>query len=323
MKIAYIYHINNKYSYAAKTIATGFANAFTDRGESFKFFDITKLEKRAFSFEAIKLLNYGPDIIFTSAENIPHLPLALLKSTALVLWAPFYEPCDYEAQIHSISDSNKQLLNKYSTKHNIVVWSQHDDQINDRYFSGYEKELGLKLIQLLHCADKTRYTEPSANPEFDFLWVGNIGHRASTFESLIEPMKKTFGNHLVYTEHNMIDPQKIEAERLYTRSFVTPNVHSEAQVKHRILLNERTFTASMLGGFQICDNPLIRKYFSETELALASTSSDFIEKTHYYIKHPQERLQMIKKMQRNVLDNHTYFNRIDTVLSALGMTSKP
>lgn len=316
-RIAYIYQTDNKWGYAAKTVANGFKNAFIERGDSFKFFDIAKLENSFWPAEKIKLIAFSPDIIFTSVDNIPYLPLNTLKSTALVLWGSFYSPCNYEPQIDTILEKTKSVLNKYSSRHNILIWSQHDELINEQFFSGYQKELGLKVIQLLHCADKTRFTEPLLNPEFDFLWIGNVSHRLSTYNSVILPLKKEFKNHLEYTEHNMINPETVETKKLYSRSYITPNVHTAAQIKYNILLNERVFTSTMLGGFQICDNLLARKYFNEDELVIATNSNDFIEKTHHYISHPQERLHMIKKMQANLLKNHTYFNRINDVLAAL------
>ncbi|ACU02371.1 MULTISPECIES: glycosyltransferase [Pedobacter] len=316
-KIAYIYQTDNKWGYAAKTVANGFKNAFIERGDSFKFFDIAKLENSFWPAEKVKLIAFSPDIIFTSVDNIPYLPLNTLKPTALVLWGSFYSPCNYEPQIDTILEKTKSVLNKYSSRHNILIWSQHEELINEQFFSGYQKELGLKVIQLLHCADKTRFTEPMLNPEFDFLWIGNVSHRLSTYNSVILPLKKEFKNHLEYTEHNMINPETAETKKLYSRSYITPNVHTAAQIKYNILLNERVFTSTMLGGFQICDNLLARKYFNEDELVIATDSNDFIEKTHHYISHPQERLHMIKKMQANLLKNHTYFNRINDVLAAL------
>lgn len=317
MKIAYVYQMDNRWGYAAKTVASGFKNAFVERGDTFEFFDIHKLTHSFWPLEKLKLVNYAPDIIFASVENVPFLPLNLIKGTSLVLWGSFYSPCDYEAQIHGISEQTKKALNKHSAKHNILVWSQHDQLINEKFFSGYQKELGLKFIQLLHCADKTKYTQPVLSPEFDFLWVGNVSHRLTTYKSFIEPLKKELTNFLEYTEDNKIDPEIIETKQFYSRSFITPNVHTEAQIKYKILLNERVFSSTILGGFQICDNPLARNFFNENELVIATEPNDFIEKAHYYITHPDDRIKLIKEMQSNILKNHTYFNRVEAILKAL------
>ncbi|WP_214227139.1 glycosyltransferase [Pedobacter sp. B4-66] len=317
LKVAYVYDLNNKYSYATRSVATGFKNAFKARGDQFMAFDSSRLDKQFIPLEKARLLRFNPDIIFAPVSKIAYLPLNLLKKTALVFWGEFYSPCFYEAQIDNVSKETKDLLNKYSTRNNILVWSQHDKVINDQYFGGYEKELGVKFIQLLHCADKTQYTEPILEPEFDFLWIGNISHRIETYNSFIAPLKGVYSNYLEYNEHNMITPESIEAKRLYQRSHIAPNIHTPAQIKERILVNERVFSSTMLGGFQICDNPLASQYFNEDELVIATTKDEFIDKMSYYRTHLQERFEMIKKMQENILSNHTYFNRIDSILKAL------
>ncbi|WP_316792773.1 glycosyltransferase [Pedobacter frigoris] len=315
-KIAYIYNINNKYSYAAKTMANGFKSAFIERKDSFRFFDITKLENSFWPDEKFKLAAYAPDIIFVSVENIPYIPLNLLKSTKIVLWGSFYSVCDYDLKIPVVTEKAKQAVKKYSKKHQMLICSVYEESINERFFSGYKKDLGLNLIHLLHCADKTKYAAPLSNPEFDFLWIGNIGQSTTAYNSFIQPLKKSLPNYLEYNEHNMISRETIESKLYYSRSFITPNIHTEIEIKNKMLLNEMVFKSSMLGGFQICDNPLAAELFPEDELIIATNGDDFLEKAHYYISNPDKRMEMIKRMQENILKNHTYANRIDQILAS-------
>lgn len=315
MKAAYIFDVRNRYSHAAKTVANGFKNAFLDRRDTFSFFDIMRMKGSFGFYEKIKLLHFSPDVIFTSLENIHFLPGNLPVNVKLVLWAPFYQPCHYEPQIHSITDETKKLLHKISFKNDLIVWSQHDDEINERFFSGYQKEMGLKFVQLLHAADKTKCTNPSLLPELDFVWVGNIGHRRYRYESFINPLKNHYKNHVEFTENNTGDPGYIESKQLYKRSLVAPNIHTDAQVNYQILINERVFTATILGGFQICDNPLARKYFKEDELLIAQNSNQLMEYVEFFRKNPEQRIPLIKKMQHNILQQHTYHHRIKSILS--------
>lgn len=315
MKIAYIYDRNHRHSYAGETVAQGFKNAFVERKDAFKFFDVEKLKKRLNPVERLNIIRFAPEMIFTSVENIHFLPLKFLHSTKLVLWAPFYEPCDYEPQIHALSEDTKRTLHRNSFKHDILVWSQHDDEINDRFFSGYRSELGLKFVQLLHAADHKQFATPLLAPELDFVWIGNIGHRFNRYNRFINPLKGYFPNYLDYNENKRISPSKLEAEKLYRQSFIVPNIHTDAQVAQQILLNERVFSATMAGGFQLCDNPLARKYFAEDELPIVNTAEEIIYYYHHFRKHPEERLNRIKKMQQKILENHTYKHRVETVLS--------
>lgn len=315
-KIAYVYNINDKQNYAAKTMANGFKNAFIEKGDYFRFFDITKLENSFWPDEKLKLVAYAPDIIFAGAEKVPYIPLNLLKNTKVVLWGSFYFSCDYEPRLPVITEKAKQVLNKYSAKHNFLICSPYDHTINECFFSGYQKDLGIKLIRLLHCADKTKYTLPIANPEFDFLWVGSIGQNANAYSSIVPGLKKNFSNYLEYNEHNMISPETIESRQYYSRSCITPNIHTEAQIKNKMLLNEKVFTSSMLGGFQICDNPLARELFKEDELIIATNGEEFLEKALHFAANPDGRIEMIRKIQETILRNHTYSNRIDQILEA-------
>jgi hypothetical protein len=67
-------------------------------------------------------------------------------------------------------------------------------------------------------------------------------------------------------EHSAASPEKILSEQFYSRSFFAPNIHTDAQIKNSILVNERVFSSTLQGGFQLYDNRVARKYFTEEEL---------------------------------------------------------
>lgn len=320
LKAAYVFDVDNPGTFAGKTVAMGFQNAFLDRGDDCRFFDVKKMNRGWAKTERRKLIEYAPDLLFTSVENIHLLPKRLNKNTKLVLWGQFYEPCDYELQTHCISPHTKALLQRLAYKFDVLVWSQHDDTINERFFLGYEKDLGVKFVQLLHAADHTKYVAPSdESPKYDFMWIGNIGHRKAAYESFIEPLKKQTTNYLDFHEYKRVDPRIVEFNKLYRKSLIIPNIHTPAQVKHRILLNERVFATAMHGGFQLCDTPLAGKYFSSEELIIAQTPDEFLEKFIYFKNNPDERLPYIQKMQDNILKNHTYENRITNIFNAFNI----
>lgn len=320
-KIAYIVDLNNPATFAGRTVAQGFNNAFVDLGADFRFFDLKRISRGGlFNTEQQKLRKYDPDLLFTSLENIHFLPHQLNKHTKLILWGQFYEPCDYEPQIHYILPQTKALLRKLAKKFEILIWSQHDDVINEHFFSGYERELGLKFVQLLHAADHTKYLPiVEDEPKHDFMWIGNIGHRKATYESFITPLKKITSNYLDFHEYKQVDPRIVEFNQLYRKSLIIPNIHTPAQIDQRILINERVFTSAMQGGFQLCDAPLARKYFPAEELIVAETPNEFLERFIYFKNNPNERFPYIQKMQANILKNHTYKNRIATILDTFDL----
>src|SRR5690606_37381200 len=113
--------------------------------------------------------------------------------------------------------------------------------------------------------------------------------RRDRYEKWIGPLKQKYTNYIDYNEYNMVEPIFIESGHFYQRSLFAPNIHSTAQVENKILLNERVFTSSVMGGFQICDNPLARKYFTEEELVIAKTPEEVIDFSEYFKKNIEKR----------------------------------
>lgn len=81
-----------------------------------------------------------------------------------------------------------------------------------------------------------------------------------------------------------------------------------------IALNERTWWICGAGGFQITDNPIIRDFFGEDEVALATSAEDYREVFNYYLAHPEKREAMSKKAQDRTLKEYTYRNNIEKIL---------
>lgn len=313
-KIAYIYRIQHRANFAGNMVANGFKRAFIDQGYQFQEYDLSAF-KNIFSKnqEARKLLTYDPDMLFTSVDNVKYLPLNEMNELKLVLWGQYYKKNEFEKDTTTISELDKKMLKRIRDKHDILIWSQHSNEINEDYFSGYKNELGLKFIQLLHCADRTNEVQINNIKKYDFAWVGKIQHRKQAYNEFIAPIKILSNKYLEYTENNPINPTMEILSNIYQSAVVCPNVHSSAQRNYKLLLNDRTFVIPMLGGFEICDNELGRSYFAEDELAIASTPTDFIELYKYYVRYPEKTIPMIEKLRNNILINHTYHNRIKEI----------
>ncbi|WP_017258045.1 glycosyltransferase family protein [Pedobacter arcticus] len=321
MRVAYIINQNNPYTYAGITVANGFRNAFLNLGHVFEYFDIKALKSEFWKKKEFnRLLSYDPDLIFASVDDLNILNLKLLPPTKFVLWGAFYKECNYEGQAQTVLKRTKRKLNDFSNKHHIIIWAQHSEQLIEDFFSGYRNELGLKIIQLMHCADDGKIQQPQLHSDYDFLWIGNISHRLETYKEFIEPLKTITANYKEYTEHNKIAPEEVENQALYKKAFLSPNVHTKAQIQFNMGLNERVFSSSLMGGFQICDNNLAKNYFQSDELIVLSRKDEFIDAFYYYKDHPSMRLEMILKMQQNILKNHTYKNRIAQIFDVMELT---
>ena len=322
-RIAYIYRIHHGSNLAGKMVAQGFRNAFVDMGYEFKEFDSHNFKQYFNRSERNKLCEYQPSVIMSSVENIRYLPLNTLLPQKLVLWGQFYSPNNLDKDTVTISKSDKNELKRQSKRHHILIWSQHSDEINEKYFKGYEKELRLQFTQLMHCADKTKYVpvilDRLSTPEYDFVWIGKIKHRRKSYEQFIGPLKSFSKRYIEYTERCPIDPASIKITQLYASSSLAPNVHSESQRMNHAVLNDRVFVSTFMGGFQICDNMLAKKYFTEDEMIISDNPKQYLEYCRYYLNNPHLRIEMIKKAQDKILHEHTYHNRIEKLRSILSV----
>ena len=82
----------------------------------------------------------------------------------------------------------------------------------------------------------------------------------------------------------------------------------------------RVFEILSCGAFQLCDDQ--RDVFSlfndGTDLVKFVDADDFINKTNYYLAHPEERKEIAVVGRRNAVENHTYVHRIKKLLSYVG-----
>ena len=81
----------------------------------------------------------------------------------------------------------------------------------------------------------------------------------------------------------------------------------------------RIFEALACGAFVISDNEKDAfSLFNDSEhLARFDSVHDLIEKARYYLDHPVEREQIAWQGRQEVLNNHTYVDRIESLLSLL------
>lgn len=80
----------------------------------------------------------------------------------------------------------------------------------------------------------------------------------------------------------------------------------------------------MSGGFCISDyvESMANDVFTNGEVIFAKTPKEFKTLVDYYVKNPLERFQHIQAGYQSVVKNHTYFDRMATVFSALGLESE-
>jgi len=106
-----------------------------------------------------------------------------------------------------------------------------------------------------------------------------------------------------------------KSEILFGSKIVFNNFHY-AEINS---VNAKFFEIAGIGAFQICDyKPAISEYsVIPVEKFTYKNINEAVELIHYYLKNQKERHQLALDQHTHFLKNHTYENRINTILNCL------
>ena len=104
----------------------------------------------------------------------------------------------------------------------------------------------------------------------------------------------------------------------YARTRIAPNPLMPYLIQYPMEICDRTFSAAACGIFQITNwTPVTDRFFTTDELTQVRTPVEFLQTFEYYIKRPEERNTIALKTLQRVFSQHTYFHRIDMLVSFL------
>lgn len=111
-----------------------------------------------------------------------------------------------------------------------------------------------------------------------------------------------------------------EAVKIYNASKINLNLHSSVQADKLVsggdFINPRTYELAAMGAFQLVDKrSLIFEQFAPDELATFTTPEEFYAKITYFLTHPQERQAFTVRARKRALAEHTYTQRMQTMLA--------
>lgn len=344
-----IYHVpylNTRY--AGRSIYYGYKHAFEELGHNFKFLTVED--------NFYDTLNYSnPDIFFFSLNrySVKYLDIDYLlkykknhKNFKTFVWIPFWQSPFSALRVNetpSLSEMSDmlQILNSGLCDYS---YSQVDEE--DPRMEGFEKETGFKYYSIPLAADKFYMNGVFKKTfEADISFIGTLLPEKRDFiKKNVLPLRnmydlKLYGQDWKFSEKVLSlskkfaqymnipvlkDIQKpvlgLEDEAsIYKSSVISINVHEEYQKEYGKDCNERVFKIPLYGGFEITDNSsVIKKYFKEgEEIIVAKDSKDWFEKIDYYMKNPEKRLKIMEAGKARVLKDHTYVNRVRSLLSLL------
>ncbi|MBP7688054.1 MAG: glycosyltransferase [Thermoflexales bacterium] len=108
-----------------------------------------------------------------------------------------------------------------------------------------------------------------------------------------------------------------DAAKVYNLAKICPNVHHpQTQLGG---LNTRTFEVLATGGFELVDNVagLEENFEVGREIVTYTSPAQWRELADYYLAHPDERAAISARGRARVLHNHTYEERLKTILRTL------
>lgn len=307
----------------------GWKNAFHALGIGFRHLDCEKEDPNDY------IRNNEVDLLMTSSgEGISKVDAAELNSRkiAVVIAGLPYNHSNSSFDPHCpLADPDE--VRHIASIDRKIIWSQHEPLFNDYFYQGY-KELGIDVLYLPYCADTTTISlHDKTKTEYDFFFVGGLAHKKKgnleTLKQILERLPqerikiygdkawtKLFGIPVSFTGENE------NWIRYYQTSAISPNFHIYRQKNKKLLVNDRTFHIPVYGGFQICDNPLARKFFDSNELVIAENEEEFIELFFHYLARPEERFRIIENGLKRVMKDHSYFNRIATIFEVFSINRK-
>ena len=340
--IFFVPHLNT--IYAGRTIYNGYKNAFVDLGHNFRFLTADDNQEKVYE-------EFQPQIIFTSMNPyvLKFLSLEVLKKQKrkglkVFVNVPFWTSPFSKMRVNESSSlsQNKEYVKLIKSGDFGDVYYNISEK-NDPRMEGFEKGTGYKQYTIPLAADKTiNYPEYSEKFKSDISFLGtNLPGKRAFFQKNIFPLKKKhdvkfYGQDWTKVDRFKGNAQKIgqyfnipllkdiqkpkfeleDERRIYNSSTISINVHEDHQKKYGTDCNERTFKIPISGGFEIVDNiACIKKYFvSGKEIIIAESDKDWLEKIDYYMKYPDKRLKIIEAGRTRVLRDHTYHQRIGTLL---------
>jgi len=287
---------------------------------------------------------FEPDVFMGQTYNVteglvkcikerPHLKVAMRASD----WGEFQDNIDLDKYpILVAQEKEKKLLErlKKETGKPDFVHNHYTQGWIDVTHNSWQDELGIKPVSLIHAADLYDFhPKPRLSVlDCDIAFVGGYWpYKAERLDpyiiSLCHPVGdyniKIFGsNWPVAQSHGIIATDNMPS--LFASAKVCLNVSEPHSQDFGYDIIERPFKILSSGGFCISDyvESMANEVFTNNEIVFAKTPKEFKQLIDYYINNPNERLSYMQSGYQCVIENHTYFERVKTILLELGLSNE-
>lgn len=190
-------------------------------------------------------------------------------------------------------------------------------------------------------------TVPTARYRCDIVYVGaNLPKKREAFRALLLPLRRRYSVRIYGADWNWFDRYLLhplaaaerrllrsglisrlrlfrqvpitDENRVYSSAKISLNFHEKHPGIDLKTVNARTFKIPASGGFEICDYvPQLREFFAPDEVIMPFTEKEWFEKIDYYLKNEKERKIVQEKGTQRALSEHTFHQRVKTMLRFL------
>ncbi|PKG22760.1 CgeB family protein [Niallia nealsonii] len=291
-------------------------------GQDVEFFSI---EKGMPDFQSL-IAKFNPDMAFTlvgfylPADMLQYLKQRGIKTAVWLTEDPYYmdltsslaEDFDYVFTIDAAALEYYQKKGHQQAYHLPLATDSHlfaPKQVDKKYQSdiclvGYPYPDRIRCIQLL-----LHYTP------FHIQVVGPWKHLLRKF--------RRYQN--ISINYNWMDPSIVA--NYYNGAKIVLNTHRPANERHNEnklgvvgkSINNRTFDVASCAAFQLIEykEGLSTNFLEEKEIVSFKSEKELIEKANYYIQADEKRREIAKKGRERVEKEHTFFHRVDEMISII------
>ena len=308
---------------------------FITNSKSGAFFEIAKGWKNALESLGHKVVlwdgkhpiwaNHQPDIYIGCSGWRQTLPQNHKANVAIHV-NPY---CDETIQVPNgpqINEHPEAISWTLAQKPKFVFGYGLQDDMNQWWYK-WKRDHGIDLVGMPNAADVVLYKPGPANPKLscDVGWVGGYwGYKATNLDKYIVPVARKHKS-IWFGWSGPKDLWRGQATQeeicaLFRSATICPCVVEPHTTKYGIDIPERLFKVAASGALAISD-PIhgIDRFFNKDILPIASDPAHYMQLCDTYIKmDPIARKNQAALLRREVLRNHTYYNRVRTFLWSFG-----
>lgn len=195
---------------------------------------------------------------------------------------------------------------------------------SEKYANDLNNKLNTPIKPLLQCTDPDIfYFSKQDDIAEDILFVGIT---RGVYREIIKDMMETDFDVSIYGSgwERYVDEKYIKGEfipnselhKYYSSCKILLNDHWE-DMRDGDFPSNRLFDALACGTFVISDKIPSAETLFEGNIVTYDDADDLNKKIEYYLTHDDERKEIAQKGKEIVLKNHTFDNRVDTILKSL------